>query len=95
MAKIKVDRNRFYNLISLINDYVQKLGAEMFASDINCPPTFMASLKDDGDVDEIVITVNHNGSSFTETIFPIRSEDTAYGYKSLQTTLECLYNRTM
>ena len=37
MAEIKVSRDRFYDPIGLINDYVQKLAAEMFVSDINCP----------------------------------------------------------
>lgn len=95
MAEIKVSRDRFYDPIRLINDYVQKLAAEMFVSDINCPPTFIVSLKDDKGTDEIVMTVEHNGASFTETIFPDKSENTEYGYEYLQTTIERMYNRTM
>ncbi len=92
MAKIKVSR---YNLIGLINDYVQKLAAEMFVSDIDCPPTFIVSLKDDKGTDEIVMTIDHNGASFTKTIFPDKSENTEYGYEYLQTTIERMYNKTM
>lgn len=93
MAKtkyIKVDKNYFYNPISLINHYIQELAKVMFADD-DCPPIFITSLKDDGDIDEIVITVEHCGVSFTETIFPVKGNDTT----SLQTTLEYLYNRTI
>ena len=95
MTEIKVSRDRFYDPIGLINDYVQKLAAEMFVSDINCPPTFIVSLKDDKGTDEIVMTVEHNGASFTETVFPDKSENTEYGYEHLQTTIERMYNRTM
>ena len=95
MAKIKVSKNRLYDPIGLINDYVQKLAAEMFVSDIDCPPTFIVSLKDDKGTDEIVMTVEHNGVSFTETIFPNKSENTEYGYEYLQTAIERMYNRTM
>lgn len=95
MAKIKVSKNHLYDPIGLINDYVQKLAAEMFVSDINCPPTFIVSLKDDKGTDEIVMTVEHNGASFTETIFPDKSENTEYGYEYLQTTIERMYNRSM
>lgn len=95
MAKIKVSKNSLYDPIGLINDYVQKLAAEMFVSDINCPPTFIVSLKDDKGTDEIVMTVEHNGASFTETVFPDKSENTEYGYEHLQTTIERMYNRTM
>ena len=95
MTKIKVSKDRFYDPIGLINDYVQKLAAEMFISDINCPPTFIVSLKDDKGTDEIVLTIEHKGASFTETIFPDKSEDTEYGYEYLQSTIERMYNRTM
>lgn len=95
MAKIKVSKNCLYDPIGLINDYVQKLAAEMFVSDINCPPTFIVSLKDDKRTDEIVITVEHNGASFTETIFPDKSGNTEYGYEYLQNIIERMYNRTM
>lgn len=95
MAKIKIDKIHLYDPIGLINDYVQKLAAEMFASDTNCPPTFIVSLKDDKEFDEIVLTIEHKGTSFTETIFPDRSENTEYGYEYLQTTIERMYNRTM
>lgn len=95
MAEIKVSRDRFYTLIGLINDYVQKLAAEMFVSYINCPPTFIVSLKDDKGTDEIVMTVEHNGVSFTETVFPDKSGNTEYGYEHPQTTIERMYNRTM
>lgn len=95
MAKIKVSKNCLYDPIGLINDYVQKLAAEMFVSDINCPPTFIVSLKDDKGTDEIVMTVEHNGASFTETIFPDKSENTEYGYEYLQNIIERMYNRTM
>lgn len=95
MAKIKVDRIHLYDPIGLINDYVQKLVLEMFADDINCPPIFIVSLKDDKGFDEIVLTIEHNGASFTKTIFPDKSENTEYGYEYLQTTVERMYNRTM
>lgn len=95
MAKIKVDKDKFYDPIGLINDYVQKLAAEMFANDTNCPPTFIVSLKDDKGFDEIVLTIEHKGASFTETIFPDKSENTEYGYNYFQTTIERMYNRTM
>lgn len=95
MTKIKVSKNCLYDPIGLINDYVQKLAAEMFVSDINCPPTFIVSLKDDKGTDEIVLTIEHKGASFTETIFPDKSEDTEYGYEYLQSTIERMYNRTM
>ncbi len=95
MAKIKVSKICLYDPIGLINDYVQKLAAEMFVSDINCPPTFIVSLKDDKGTDEIVITIEHNGASFTETIFPNKSENTEYGYEYLQSIIERMYNRTM
>ena len=95
MAEIKISKYKFYDPIGLINDYVQKLAAEMFVSDINCPPTFIVSLKDDKGTDEIVMTVEHNGASFTETVFPDKSENTEYGYEHLQTTIERMYNRTM
>ena len=94
MAKIKVSKYRPYDLIGLINDYVQKLAAEMFVDDI-CPPTFIISLKDDKGTDEIVMTIEHKGASFTETIFPDKSENTEYGYEHLQITMERMYNRTM
>lgn len=94
MARIKVSKYKPYDLIGLINDYVQKLAAEMFVDD-NCPPTFIVSLKDDKGADEIVMTVEHDGASFTETIFPDKSENTEYGYEYLQTTIERMYNRTM
>lgn len=95
MAKIKVSKNSLYDPIGLINDYVQKLATEMFVSDINCPPTFIVSLKDDKGTDEIVLTIEHNGASFTETIFPDKSENTEYGYEYFQSTIERMYNRTM
>lgn len=94
MARIKVSKYRPYDLIGLINDYVQKLAAEMFVDDI-CPPTFIVSLKDDKGTDEIVITIEHNGASFAETIFPDKSENTEYCYEYLQNTIERIYNRTM
>lgn len=95
MAKIKVNRYNLYDPIGLINDYVQKLAAEMFVSDIDCPPTFIVSLKDDKGTDEIVMTIDHNGASFTETVFPDKSENTEYGYEYLQSIIERMYNRTM
>lgn len=95
MAKIKIDKNALYDPIGLINDYVQKLATEMFADDVSCPPTFIASLKDDKGTDEIVLTIEHNGASFTETIFPNKSENTEYGYEYFQSTIERMYNRTM
>ena len=95
MAKIKVDKIHLYDPIGLINDYVQKLAAEMFIDDSDCPPIFIVSLKDDKGFDEIVLTIEHNGASFTETIFPNKSKNTEYGYEYLQSTIERMYNRTM
>lgn len=95
MAEIKISRYKLYDPIGLINDYVQKLAAEMFVSDIDCPPTFIVSLKDDKGTNEIVVTIEHKGVSFTETIFPDKSENTEYGYEYLQTTIERMYSRTM
>lgn len=95
MAKIKIDKNIFYDPIRLMNDYVQKLATEMFADDVNCPPVFIVSLKDDKGFDEIVLTIEHKGESFTETIFPDKSENTEYGYRYFQTVIEGMYNRTM
>ena len=95
MAKIKIDKIHLYDPIGLINDYVQKLAAEMFIDDSGCPPTFIVSLKDDKGSDEIVLTIEHNGASFTETIFPNKSENTEYGYEYFQSTIERMYNRTM
>lgn len=80
------------NIIEAIDMYVQWLAKKGWEKD-DCPPKFIVSLNNqDINKQSIMITIDHLGSRFTETLFP---QDMRYGYDSIYSQMENMYNRTM
>lgn len=86
------------DLFDCIQKEVDEIISIKYKND-DCPPKFIVSLlyeqgekKVDND-HKIILTVIHNGYTFSKIIFP--DTKSVYGYQSLDQTMEYLYNRTM
>lgn len=81
------------NIVSILEEEVQKLAKEHWKND-DCPPEFWVSLNnEDMDNQTILITINHLGSKFTDRLFPRRN--TEYGYETVLNQMINMYNQTM
>lgn len=84
--------NENYDIIDVLEKYVQKLAKQHWQND-DCPPKFWVSLDNDNmNNQSIMITINH-GYKFTEKLFP--RNNTQYGYGSILDQMVSMYNRTM
>ena len=84
--------NENYDIIDVLEKYVQKLAKQHWQND-DCPPKFWVSLDNENmNNQSIMITINH-GYKFTEKLFP--RNNTQYGYGSILDQMISMYNRTM
>lgn len=84
--------NENYDIIDVLEKYVQKVAKQHWQND-DCPPKFWVSLDNDNmNNQSIMITINH-GYKFTEKLFP--RNNTQYGYGSILDQMVSMYNRTM
>ena len=83
------------DIIDVLQEYVDKIANEHWKSNTDCPPKFWVSLLNDFPEDEckhkIILTIDH-GYKFSRVIFPQKNR---YGYNSLFSDMELLYNKTM
>lgn len=81
------------NIIDIIDTTVGLIASTYWVED-ECPPKFLVSLdNEDFENQRILITIDHLGSKFTETLFP--KKDTGYGYEPILNQMINMYNRTM
>lgn len=82
------------DIIDVLQEYVNKVAAEYWESDITCPPKFWVSLQNESSKvpHKIILTINHN-CKLSMVIFP--QQDKGYSYDSLFSDMEFLYNKTM
>ena len=81
-----------YDIIDVLEKYVQKLAKQHWQND-DCPPKFWVSLYNENLSDQsIMITISH-GFKFTEKLFP--RNDSHYGYDAILDQMVSMYNRTM
>ena len=81
------------DIIDVLQEYVDNIANDHWKSDTDCPPKFWVSLLNDFPEDEhkIILTIDH-GYKFSRVIFPQKNR---YGYDSLFSDMELLYNKTM
>lgn len=83
------------DIIDVLQDYVDEVAVEYWKSDTSSPPKFWVSLLNDSPNDEqehkIILTIDH-GYKFSKVIFPQKER---YGYKTILSDMEFLYNKTM
>jgi hypothetical protein len=85
------------NIVELIKDRVNKLTDEHWSKD-KCKPQFIVSILYDRNIRDkmeqyIILTCIHLSSSVSSVLFPV--EKNIYGYDSILSEMEDLYNQTM
>ena len=81
------------NIIDILEEVVLLISSAYWVSD-ECPPKFFVSLdNEDLNNQKILITIEHLGSKFTETLFP--RDNSSYGYEPIIMQMINMYNKTM
>lgn len=80
------------SLIDVIQDAVDNISKDYWKTD-ECPPVFVVSQLIKNETHEILLTIQHLGSSFSKVLFP--QIDSNYGYESLLSEMKELYSLTM
>jgi hypothetical protein len=86
------------NIVELVREKVNKLTDKHWNHD-ECKPIFITSIlyhknKDTDKIEQyIILTCQHLSSTFSRILFP--QEDSFYGYESILSEMESLYNQTM
>ncbi|WP_181349455.1 hypothetical protein [Thalassobacillus sp. CUG 92003] len=80
------------NVIDLIQTEVDRITSEKYKRD-ECPPVFTVSVLYEMNTHKIVLTARHLGTTVSEPLFP--NFEMKYGYDSIESEMESLYNRTM
>lgn len=90
-----MNKHDLYNwsIIDLIEFSIQELVSKEWEDD-DCKPEFWISVNNDDMNDQrILITINHLGNKFTQSLFP--RQGTEYGYDSVLGQLKSMYASTM
>lgn len=93
-------KDKFYanNIIETIRSEVDKQFKEHWSKD-ECQPEFLVSILFDKNIRNnkteqyIILTCKHLSSVFSRVIFP--DDESFYGYESILSVMESLYNQTM
>lgn len=86
------------NIVDILQDKVDKLKKKHWQDDI-CQPDFIVSLLYDRNIrnnkiaQHIILTCLHASSSVSSVIFPI--DENFYGYDSILSAMNDLYNQTI
>lgn len=83
----------YKSIINILDDYVNSYCCENYSED-SCPPKFIVSINNENmDDQKILLTIEHCGQVFTNTIFP--RDDSFYGYDNVIDMMKDMYNQTM
>ena len=87
-------KNFYDDIVSTLQQKVDKVIKKNFKWDNECPPIFTVSvLSDDMESQSIILTISHGHVAFSETLFP--RKEAMYGYEYIGEIIEKMFNRTM